>query len=541
MLVIATTARKHYRESLTRGILVTATCLGFARCCGLGRELVMAARSGPSEATDAVYAALTFVTMMMTVLSMTLPYVFARVFYAHATEPVERHRRIWVCLVRWAGILGLASAAMLIFPDALLSLLAHSGSAEFRSQGVLALRLGAPILFLQGMFLPLAAVGNSEGWHTPVALLSTGFPLGGLLGVLAFHQWLGPSSLLLGIIVASAVQVCLLVGSFWARGMTVGGIFALDEVRMFRELLWVAAPVALGAALLKLDTVLMVRFASELRPGDVFLLAIAGMLVNVPMSVANQAVSQTTVPDLVRSFARGEGERFGRIVLMTSELTTLLIVPCAVLMVVDAGGVMGLLFQRGRFTADAGARTAAILCLWAAASPLLSLNYFLEEVLMARGIRVGVAVGRGASVILIGIACWWGAHRGGLAGMVGAFVGVSAMRNVVMIELVTRLASIPRAIFCMRQVKVLAAGLVAAASANLVGGAVDRIPLGVLPRIALEGTAIVAIMFVVCFVLGVESVSRGIDRGRSALAVPSRRAKAIPTVSIESVAELECT
>ena len=59
------------REGVLRGILVTAVFLVVGRAFGLGRELIVASRFGPTSAVDAVYVALTFLTTITTVLGMT--------------------------------------------------------------------------------------------------------------------------------------------------------------------------------------------------------------------------------------------------------------------------------------------------------------------------------------------------------------------------------------------------------------------------------------------------------------------------------------
>ena len=126
----------------------------------------------------------------------------------------------------------------------------------------------------------------------------------------------------------------------------------------------IGAPILVGCALLKLDYLVLVHFASTLQDGDVFLLAVAVMLVNVPMSVATSAVGQTVVPSLVRSATAGDAREFNRTYLKTAEFTLLLTVPWAVLLTADAAGWVEVLFRRGRFTEEAVGRTAACSACW---------------------------------------------------------------------------------------------------------------------------------------------------------------------------------
>jgi putative peptidoglycan lipid II flippase len=421
---------------------------------------------------------------------MTLPNAFARVHCAHAGDRGARSRAVWGCLLRWAGLLGVASAAVAAAPRPLLALLAGPGGGALPAQGVLALRLAAPTILLQGLFLAMAAAANAESWHTPVALLSTGFSLGGLLGALAFQPWLGPAGVLAGVLAASAAQVALLAACFSANGMGPAGLTPGDGASAFRELVRVAAPAAAGAALLKLDTVILVRLAAGLRAGDVFLLAVVGMLINVPMSVANQAVAHTTVPELVRSLSRGDHARFRRLVLSTAGLTALVIAPIAALMVVDPDGLTSVLFQRGRFTAASVARAAPVLRVWAAGGPLLALGLYMDDVLTALGHRSAVAAGRGLAVLAMGLACWWGARAGGLAGMVGAYVLVNAVRLVISAEAVARQADIPRAAFWGPILAIMAVTALGAATGWAAAGSAGEVRVNPLARLALEAAVI---------------------------------------------------
>src|SRR5262249_13382624 len=153
------------REILTRGILATAGCLGLSRVFGLARELLVAAKFGPTDATDAAYVAIAFLTTGTTVLSLTLPNAIAQTFYARDVGPVERRRQLWGFLGVWTIVLVASTALIALFPGPLLSLLVQRGTSEFRSLTAEALRLAAVGLVFQGLFLTLAALGNAEGWH----------------------------------------------------------------------------------------------------------------------------------------------------------------------------------------------------------------------------------------------------------------------------------------------------------------------------------------------------------------------------------------
>ena len=139
-------------------------------------------------------------------LGLTIPNAVAQGFYARPMGDGERHGLIWKCVALWGGVLAAVALAIVLFPQALLALLAHPGGGLFQEHGVRALRLAAVVLFLQGLVLVLAAVGNSEGRHTPVALLSVGFPLGGLFRALCLGGSAGALGVLLGVALASACR-----------------------------------------------------------------------------------------------------------------------------------------------------------------------------------------------------------------------------------------------------------------------------------------------------------------------------------------------
>ena len=478
------------------------------RSFGLVRELIVASTFGASETTDAVYLVLGFLTTAMTIIGMTTPNAVTQTLYARGIDAADRGRVAWSLLFRWTLLLAAVAASIVVFAGPLGALLGGARSEAFRSTVTVSLRLAAPSLLAQAIVLPLMAVANAEGWHTEAAIVATGFPVGTVVGVVLLRGALGPASILAGVLLTSILQAAWLARVLFRGGIRPGAARPEEVRRWVRDVVTTAAPMLVGAALLKLDWPIVLRFAGRLSPGDVFVVSLAGMVVNVPMSVANNSISQTAIPELIRAFAARDERAFSTIIERASEAALLMVLPVAALLVLDAEPIVDLLFRRGRFDAAAASTAASVVRVWAAASWFLVLAYALEEATVAVGRARLITFQRAGFISTMTVLCAWGARTHGLIGVIEGFLAANAIRFVAGLIGLVRSSHLQLSELGRPILRVFVAGGVATAVAKAVGRSLPPSAI----RIVIDGAVVVMTFGASAWVLNVRMVRGAVRR-----------------------------
>ena len=151
-----------------------------------------------------------------------------------------------------------------------------------------------------------------------------------------------------------------------------------------KRLLVLAAPAALGAGVAQVNLVVDVIIASLLPEGSVSFLYYADRVNELPLGVVGVAVGTALLPLLSRQLRAGETEEAVTSLNRAIEMALLLAVPAAVALVVIAGPVIAVLFERGAFGPAESDATAGALVAYAAGLPAFVLIKVLVPGYFAR-------------------------------------------------------------------------------------------------------------------------------------------------------------
>ena len=151
-----------------------------------------------------------------------------------------------------------------------------------------------------------------------------------------------------------------------------------------KRLLILAAPVALGAGVAQVNLVVDIIIASLLPEGSVSFLYYADRVNQLPLGVVGVAVGTALLPLLSRQLRAGEAAEAVASLNRAIEMALLLAVPAAVALIVIAGPVIAVLFERGAFGVAEGDATAAALVAYAAGLPAFVLIKVLAPGYFAR-------------------------------------------------------------------------------------------------------------------------------------------------------------
>lgn len=136
-----------------------------------------------------------------------------------------------------------------------------------------------------------------------------------------------------------------------------------------KRLFKLMGPGIIGASAVQINLLVDVILASLLPVGAVSFLYYADRLNQLPLGLIGTAVGTALLPKLSAKFASNDHDGAQYLFNRALELTLLLTLPAAAALAVVPHEIIGLLFERGAFTAQDTAHTASALCAYALGLP----------------------------------------------------------------------------------------------------------------------------------------------------------------------------
>lgn len=169
--------------------------------------------------------------------------------------------------------------------------------------------------------------------------------------------------LALGVLLGGALQVAVQVPALARIGMLprIGGLpLALRDPRV-RRILRQMLPAIFAVSVAQLSLIINTNIASHLGTGSNAWLYYADRLMELPTALLGVAIGTVLLPTLSSAHATGDTEHYRRLLDWGLRLTCLLALPAALGLAILADGLIGAMFQGGRFSAVDVAQSAAAL------------------------------------------------------------------------------------------------------------------------------------------------------------------------------------
>ena len=246
-------------------------------------------------------------------------------------------------------------------------------------------RLTFPYILLISLVSLLGGVLNSLYRFAAVAATPILLNLCLIAALLGLSRWTETPghALAIGVTVGGIVQFVWLVVAASRAGMAL----RLRRPKLtpgVRRLLVIAAPAALGAGVAQVNLVIDIIIASLLPPGSVSFLYYADRVNQLPLGVVGVAVGTALLPLLSRQLRAGAAAEAAKSLNRAIEIALLLALPAAVALVVIAGPVIVVLFERGAFGPGESAAAAGALVAYAGGLPAFVLIKVLAPAYFAR-------------------------------------------------------------------------------------------------------------------------------------------------------------
>jgi putative peptidoglycan lipid II flippase len=365
----------------TRATGVVGIAVLCSRVLGLLREVIFAALFGASRNMDAFLTAFRAPNMLRDLfaegaLSTAFVTTFSRRIAtdgdASAWRLASKVATLTLVFMSALTVLGI------LFAPALIQVLAPGFPAEKAALTVQLTRIMFPFILLVSLAALVMGMLNAKNVFGMPAMASSFFNIGSIVGGVTLCYWLEPQADwrhphfgergLMGLAIATLIGGLLqLLVQLPSLGR-VGFRFRLDfnwRDPGVRTILALMGPATIAASAVQVNVAVNSGFASALGDGPMTWLNIAFRLMQLPLGIFGVAIATVTLPLVSRSAALGNKAEFRGALAHALRLVMLLTIPSAIGLVILAEPIIALIYQHGRFTAEATAHTAEALQFYA--------------------------------------------------------------------------------------------------------------------------------------------------------------------------------
>lgn len=371
---------------LVRGFLTVGSWTLLSRVAGFARDVMMAAYLGTGPAAEAFLVA------------FSLPNMFRRFFaegafnmafvplFAKKLEGGEDARGFASdAFSGLASVLVLFSlAGTLLMPWLVWAMAAGFAGDERFTLAVLYGRIGFSYILFISLVALLSGVLNAFGRFTEASLVPVLMNLMFIAAMLLADAFGWDMGLTLAWTVpATGVAQFLFT---WEAARRLGWAPRLHVPRLtpdLRRLAVIAGPAVLAGGVVQVN-LLVGRQVASFFEGAVAWLSYADRLYQLPLGVVGIAVGTVLLPDLSRRLRAGDDAGGRAAFNRAAEISLALTIPAAVALVVIAGPLILVLFERGAFDREDTVATALTLAVYGAGLPAFVLHKVLQPLFYAR-------------------------------------------------------------------------------------------------------------------------------------------------------------
>jgi putative peptidoglycan lipid II flippase len=365
----------------TKATSVVGLAVLCSRVLGLIREMVIAALFGASRNMDAYLTAFRAPNMLRDLFAEgALSTAFVTTFSRRIAT--EGDRSAWRLASKVATLtlvfMSLITLLGIVFAPFVIDILAPGFPAEKAALTIQLTRIMFPFILLVSLAALVMGMLNAKDVFGIPALASSFFNIGSIVGGVALCYWLDPQpnwrhphfgerglvGLAIGTLLGGLLQLLIQFPSASRVGFRFKFDFDWRDPGV-RTILGLMAPATIAASAVQVNVAVNSGFASTLGNGPITWLNIAFRLMQLPLGVFGVAVATVTLPLVSRSAALGNTQEFRGALAHAMRLVMLLTIPSAIGLIILAQPIIALIYQHGRFTAEATVQTAAALRFYA--------------------------------------------------------------------------------------------------------------------------------------------------------------------------------
>lgn len=352
-----------------------ALAVMLSRVLGLVREILFAGLFGAGRNMDAFFVAFKAPNLLRDLFAEgALSTAFVTVFSKQIQK--DGPQAAWALAAKMATMTVVFMSGItllgIVFADYLIAALAPGFDSEKAALTVLLTRIMFPFILMVSLAALVMGMLNARNIFAVPALASSFFNIGSILGGVGFGYWLDPTfgpralvGLAIGTLIGGLMQLCVQLPTLHGAGFRFRPDFRWRDSGV-RQVLAIMLPSVIAGSAVQVNVMVNSIFASYLQDGAVSWLQYAFRLMQLPLGVFGVAIATVTLPVVSKIAAGGDMEYFRHTLSKAMRLALFLTLPSAVGLAVMAEPIIGLIYERGKFTLFETIRTAEALQFYSA-------------------------------------------------------------------------------------------------------------------------------------------------------------------------------
>ncbi|SRR6266404_869924 len=358
----------------TRATGVVGIAVMSSRILGLIREQIFAGLFGATRNLDIFLIAFRVPNLLRDLFAEgALSTAFITTFSKKIAT--EGDRSAWQLANKVATLTAIFMSAItivgIVFSHQIIGVIARGFAADEQAMTTLLTQIMWPFILLVSLAALAMGMLNAKHVFGMPAMASTFFNIGSIIAGVAVGWWLDPHfgqraliGLAVGTLVGGALQFLVQLPTLWKVGYRFQPNFAWRDSGV-RTILVLMGPAVIAASAVQVNVLVNSTFASFLEKGAVAWLSIAFRLMQLPLGIFGVAVATVALPLVSKSAAVGNIAGFRAALAHAVRLVFLLTVPSAIGLFCLARPIIAVIYQHGRFSAEATNETAGALQFYA--------------------------------------------------------------------------------------------------------------------------------------------------------------------------------
>jgi len=385
-----------------RGALVLSVLTFASYLMGLLRDRILTRTFGAGSELDTFNAAFQIPELFFNVIIASgLAAPFIPIFAALKRDDGETAAHDFGQTIFTLALLAMAivSAVLFVIAPLTVQVAAPGFSPAQREQYVELFRImcGTQILFAGSMALGEVLVAERRFAFFAAAPLM--YNLGIVIGTITLADQLGVVAPALGVVLGASLHLAIRLAGIARTSFRPRPRLAL-RTPAFREFLRLMLPKTGSSPIEPLLFLFFTSVASTLAAGTITTVSLARNFMSVPVSLIGVAVAIAAFPVLAATYAAADRRTFVDQIRRSGTTVAVLTVLAAIGMIVVGPVAIEVLLGGGQFDAEAVARTASVLAVFAIAIPFESLGHLVSRAIYATRHTVGQVV---ASLVGFGV------------------------------------------------------------------------------------------------------------------------------------------
>lgn len=350
-------------RAMLSGVATVAVLTLFAKAVSFFKDAAVAHRFGTGDSLDAFLLSFSYLTFIAAVVGGGLPEAFLPAYAElNHMRGQRRAQRLAVQTSLWnVASLGTIAAVLFFAAPGIIEFTGRGFSLEKRMLAIDALRSLLPFLVFYGMTFHLSMWLRAEKCFALAATAPLLPPAMIILCLLSSGANASVQTLVLGTNAGVFLQLLVLVLALRRRMLPRTQNCFTHWEPANRLVLANAIPYLLGGLIMNSAVIIDQAMAAWLESGSVSILSYSDKVCGIVLALTATAASEAVFPYFAETVARREWRTMKRHLLQITGAILLIALPFALVLIVFAPQIVGVLFERGSFTSADTAKVSNVM------------------------------------------------------------------------------------------------------------------------------------------------------------------------------------